>query len=129
MATKKAAPATKATAKTDKAEREVANGVTRPAAGGLTGKLWALADKMSKNGLVPRAKFLLAAAEAEFRPATAASQYARYRKFMGVVGRTPKEAKPAAPAKAVAAPKAPKPPAVPKAPKPPKAPPIPPASN
>lgn len=76
-------------AKAPKVEQPKANGVTRPKDGTATGKVWDIADALSKKAKKPTARkpVLEAAAEAGINPSTAATQYGRWRKFNGLKGR------------------------------------------
>lgn len=72
------------------------NGVTRPKAGTKTGRVWEIADQLSKSKGEPATRAeVLKAFEAEGgNSATGATQYGRWRKFHGL-GRTQKAAAPA----------------------------------
>lgn len=114
---KKSAPKAKATRATNLVEK---NGVRRPGPDGNTGKIWEIADDISKKTGAPAyRKDVLAAADKQGIPtATAATQYGRWRKFNGLDGRLPsrteKTTKPAKKAAAKGKPAAPKPPRPPK---------------
>jgi membrane protein involved in colicin uptake len=74
------------------------NGIRRPKAGTITGKLWDLFDQLSRDTGVP-ATIGDAMKKAEgTADATVRTQYARWRKFNGVTGRAAAPAAPAAPA-------------------------------
>lgn len=65
------------------------NGIRRPKADGLCGRVWGIADKLSMELKEPVAiSDLLAECEkAEMNPNNVKAEYARWRKFNGVVGR------------------------------------------
>jgi hypothetical protein len=95
-----------------KVERITQNDVTRPKDGSVTGKVWDIADAISKKKGEPatRAEVMEQAEKDGINEATVATQFQRWRTFFGV------ERKPAAP-KPEKAPKAAKAPAAPAAPK------------
>lgn len=98
------------------------NGITRPAAGSTTGKIWDLADKAAAKNKHNnnRGEVIEAAGKLGIVEATAATQFGKWRVYNGIKGRV---AKPKAP-------KAAKKPAPPKAPTKKKpAPPAPPAAS
>lgn len=111
---KKEAPAAKAekAPKAPKVEREVQNEITRPKADSATGKVWELADTISKREKRPATRAEVFEANAALgddaiNEATVATQYQRWRVFNGVERAAPAP-KPAKEAKAPKAPKAPK---------------------
>lgn len=85
--------------KAPKVEREKKNGVTRPAAGTKTGRVWEIADKLSAEKKAPAERAdVLKEGEAEgINPATVTTQYGQWRRFHGLKGRLaapkPKKAK------------------------------------
>lgn len=81
-----AKPAKAAKPEKAKVERVQANGVTRPADGTNTGKVWAHADKISAKNKRPatRAEVMEAAKADGINEATIATQYQAWRKFFGV---------------------------------------------
>ena len=85
IAKKKAAKAAKEAAKIIRA---VANGVTRPAAGTSTARIWQIADEISAKAKAPASRAdVLKVAEAEgLNTATCATQYGRWRVFNGLKG-------------------------------------------
>lgn len=93
------------------------NGVTRPKDGTTTGRVWAIADEISKKNSAPAdRKTVIEQVVAEgINASTGATQYGKWRKFHGLVGESApgRAAKPAA---AEAAPAADTPPAAPSAP-------------
>lgn len=78
----------KAAAKEKKAPvvKDTVNGVTRPKAGTATGRVWEIADALSKKTKKPieRKAVLEATAGEGINPATAATQYGRWRKYNGL---------------------------------------------
>ena len=111
IAEKKAArEAAKATKEAAKIVRQVANGVTRPADGTQTARIWVIADELSAAAKAPASRAdVLKVAEAEgINVATCATQYGRWRVFNGLKG-TDIQGKPVTPADpgATAAPAAP----------------------
>lgn len=112
---KPAAPAAAKPAKEPKVkvERIVQNDVTRPKDGSVTGKVWDIADAISKKKGEPasRSEVMEQAEKDGINEATVATQFQRWRTFFGVERKVaaPKEVK-AKPAKAAPA-KAPKAPA------------------
>lgn len=81
-----------------KVERLRQNGQTRPTAGSTTGKVWDIADRISKkeNRPATRAEVMKEYCEkGGGKPATCATQYGRWRTFWGLP-RTVKAATPAA---------------------------------
>lgn len=90
-------------AKPAKPASDKQNGVTRPAKGTKTGRVWDLADELSKKHKTPaRRKDVLDAALAEGIPtSTGATQYGKWRKYHGLGRETP-AAEPKAEAKAEA---------------------------
>lgn len=92
------------------------NGVTRPKDGTTTGRVWAIADEISKKNSAPAdRKTVIEQVVAEgINASTGATQYGKWRKFHGLVGESApgRAAKPAA----EAAPAADTPPAAPSAP-------------
>lgn len=89
-----------------KIERVTNNGVTRPADGTMTGKVWDHADRLSKVHKRPatRAEVMEAAKADGVNESTIATQYQAWRKFFGVPKAPPAEKAP----KEAKAPKAPK---------------------
>lgn len=92
--------------KAPKVERAQSNGITKPKDGSTTGRIWDIADSISKKKGSPatRAEVLEQTGKEEINEATVATQYQRWRTYFGV------KAAPKA-AKAAPAPKAPKAPA------------------
>ena len=89
IAEKKAArEAAKAAKEAAKVVRAVANGVTRPAAGTSTARIWQIADEISAAAKAPASRAdVLKVAEAEgLNGATCATQYGRWRVFNGLKG-------------------------------------------
>lgn len=94
-----------------KVERITQNDVTRPKDGSVTGKVWDIADAISKKKGEPatRAEVMEQATAADINEATAATQFQRWRTFFGIerkaaAPKPPKAAKaPKAPAKKTAA--------------------------
>ena len=92
IATKKAereaAKAKREAAKAAKVVRAVANGVTRPADGTATARIWQIADEISAKAKAPASRAdVLKVAEAEgLNGATCATQYGRWRVFNGLKG-------------------------------------------
>ncbi|WP_217482584.1 hypothetical protein [Sphingomonas sp. CL5.1] len=88
-------------AEASKIEREKRNGVTKPAEGTITGRLWAIIDEITRDKGAPATrKEILERGEVEgFNMAMTASLYAHWRKFHGLVGTAApgRQAKPAAP--------------------------------
>lgn len=70
------------------ATKIIKNGVTRPAGGTKTGRVWEIADDLSqKHKRPPERKLVMDAAKAEgINEATCATQYGRWRKFFGLKG-------------------------------------------
>lgn len=114
-----AAPAATETAAAKETKPEVVrirqNGYTRPKDGSTTGRVWAIADEISKKAGQPaERKAVLEQAVAEnLNPSMAASQYSRWRGFHGLIGKKApgRTAKPEAPAPAEGAVETPPPPA------------------
>lgn len=82
-------------AKTPAPKQPSQNGVSRPKSGTATGRVWEIADELSKAAGGPAARAdVLKAFEAEGgNPATGATQYGRWKKFHGLAGtRTVKKA-------------------------------------
>jgi hypothetical protein len=103
-----AAPAAPAVAPAPAAPAKIVqNGITRPKAGTATGRVWDIADEISREAKAPAPrKGVLDKAVAEgINPATAATQYVKWCRFFGVEKPKPepKPAKVAAPAVAPAA--------------------------
>ena len=75
-------------AKAAKIVRAVANGVTRPADGTATARIWQIADEISAAAKAPASRAdVLKVAEAEgLNGATCATQYGRWRVFNGLKG-------------------------------------------
>ena len=85
-----AAPAAKSKAKKEakpKIDKVIQNGVTRPGSGTSTGKVWDIADDLSRKsgGPAKRADVMKVAEEAGINAATVATQYGKWRKFHGIV--------------------------------------------
>lgn len=80
--------AAKAAKEAAKVVRTVANGVTRPAAGTSTARIWQIADEISAKAKAPASRAdVLKVAEAEgLNTATCATQYGRWRVFNGLKG-------------------------------------------
>lgn len=96
-----AAPATTKTpkeAKPAKAKIEQ-NGVTRPSADSTTGKVWAIADKISAKlkAPAPRRDVLAETSALGINDATAATQYGKWRKFNGLKSEPKAKVAPAEP--------------------------------
>lgn len=83
-------------AKAPKVERIQANGVTRPADGTVTGRVWEISDRLSKalGKPVPRADVMKEAVEGGINSATVATQYGKWRVFNGLKGVVTTEPKP-----------------------------------
>ena len=64
------------------------NGISRPAAGSKTSRIWDISDELSAiAGKPAKRKEVIAKAIAEdLNAATAATQYGRWRKFFGLIG-------------------------------------------
>ena len=75
--------------KVERERNEKANGVVRPAPDTKTGKVWSIADEMTKEqGTVAKRKDVLNECDAHgIAASTAATQYGRWRKFNGLEGR------------------------------------------
>lgn len=83
-------------AKAKKAKKEKApaapkdrrNGVTKPAAGTATGKVWEIADFISNQKQAPasRKEVVEAAEKAGLNPSTVLTQYGRWRRYYGLEG-------------------------------------------
>ena len=89
IAEKKAArEAAKKDKEAAKVVRVVANGVTRPASGTSTARIWEIADEISAAAKAPASRAdVLKVAEAEgLNGATCATQYGRWRVFNGLKG-------------------------------------------
>lgn len=97
---KKAAPKTEA-ASAAKGKKETAtkepksrvrnekqNGVTRPNPETNTGKVWGIADEISRKKKAPatRAEVVEAGVASGINPATVTTQYGRWRRFYGITG-------------------------------------------
>lgn len=80
--------AAKAAKEAAKIVRAVANGVTRPADGTSTARIWQIADEISAKAKAPASRAdVLKVAEAEgLNGATCATQYGRWRVFNGLKG-------------------------------------------
>ena len=81
----------------ERVKQEQANGVTHPKKGTQVGRIWEIADSLSKlhlkNPQVAARADVLAASEKEgINAATAATQYGRWRRFHGITGRVTAEA-------------------------------------
>ena len=72
-----------------KKPRIVQNGISRPNLNTRTGRVWAIADKISGElgKPAPRKQVIDTAIAEGINPATAATQYGRWRKFNGLEGR------------------------------------------
>ena len=89
IAEKKAAREAAKKAKEDaKIVRQVQNGVTRPADGTSTARIWEIADEISAKAKAPasRADVLKVAEAAGLNTSTGATQYGRWRVFNGLKG-------------------------------------------
>ena len=75
--------------KVERERNEKANGVVRPAPDTKTGKVWSIADEMTKEqGTPAKRKDVLNECDAHgITASTAATQYGRWRKFNGLEGR------------------------------------------
>lgn len=75
--------------KVERERNEKANGVVRPATDTKTGKVWSIADEMTKEqGTPAKRKDVLNECDAHgIAASTAATQYGRWRKFNGLEGR------------------------------------------
>lgn len=75
--------------KVERERNEKANGVVRPAPDTKTGKVWSIADEMTKEqGTPAKRKDVLNECDAHgIAASTAATQYGRWRKFNGLEGR------------------------------------------
>jgi hypothetical protein len=75
--------------KVEKAEKVVANGITRPNPNTKTGRVFEIADEISAAAGEPakRGEVLKVCDEEGINKATAATQYGRWRKFNGLEGR------------------------------------------
>lgn len=73
-------------AKAPKIERAVANGITRPKDDSKTGRIWAIADEISKAQKSPakRDQVMEKALAEDINEATVATQYQRWRTFYGI---------------------------------------------
>jgi hypothetical protein len=77
-------------AKPARADRQQKNGVTRPASGTATGKIWDLADKLSADAEGQPVPIATLRAHADLRQTnenTLKTQYARWRNYHGIKGR------------------------------------------
>lgn len=81
---------------TPKPEKIQAHGVTRPAPGTKTGRVWEISDELSKAAGKPIARAeVMKKAEAEgINTATVATQYGKWRVFNGLKGVSTTEPKP-----------------------------------
>lgn len=87
--TEKKAPKEPKAEKTPKAAAEKRNGITRPAAGTVTGSIWAAADKLSaKLKRPPLKKEVTEALPADINASTVATQYGKWRRFYGLARET-----------------------------------------
>jgi hypothetical protein len=111
-----AAPAEKPVAeKPAKPAKIEQNGVVRPNTGTATGRVWEIADAMSKAAGAPAARGAVvdACVAESINPSTAATQYGKWCKFFGIkADDKPKRVPAEKPAKAPKEPKAPKAPKV-----------------
>lgn len=75
--------------KVERERNEKVNGVVRPAPDTKTGKVWSIADEMTKEqGTPAKRKDVLNECDAHgIAASTAATQYGRWRKFNGLEGR------------------------------------------
>lgn len=73
----------------DKPVKDEQNGVVRPKTGTKTGRVWEIADELSKKAKKPASrKAVLEKTNGEgINSATAATQYGRWRKYHGLEGR------------------------------------------
>jgi len=94
-ATKKTAPKKKAPKKQPLVRKvpDHKNGVTRPGKNTKTGRIWEIADTLSKKMAepAPRRDVLAQAKDEEINMATAATQYGRWRKYNGLKGKGTEE--------------------------------------
>lgn len=83
--TKKAATK-KVAAKKEPVVRDTKNGISRPSAGTMTGKVWEISDKISGSTKKPatREAVLIETGKAKINPSTAATQYGKWRKYNGL---------------------------------------------
>lgn len=79
-------PAKAAKVRTPREPRDEANGVKRPAAATLCGRIWSWCDAQVAEGVRPEAAALRDAL-ADIDPTTCTVQYYRWRKFNGIRGR------------------------------------------
>ena len=72
--------------KEPKAPRDSANGVTRPAEGTKTGKVWEIADKLSNElgQAAPRKDVIVKASAEGINLATITTQYGHWRRYNGL---------------------------------------------
>lgn len=84
--TKKAEVAAKKATKAPKVELVVQNGISRPAAGSKTARIWDISDELSTAAGAPakRKDVIAKAITEDLNAATAATQYGRWRKFFGL---------------------------------------------
>lgn len=119
MAAKKKAPKAPKAPKAKRPAGDTKNGITRPAAGTVTGTIWDIADKLAAKGPVVRADVMDAAVAKDIAEATVATQFQRWRIYNGITERStrakadkqPKKKAPKAPKGSKKAPKAPPAPA------------------
>jgi len=99
MTDKKTQPEGEAEAKPEVVKMPEQNGVRRPKPGTATGRVWEIADELSKEQESPAARAdVLKAFEGEGgNSATGATQYGRWRKFHGLGRNKPKAAEEGAP--------------------------------
>lgn len=74
--------------KEPKPPRPEQNGIKRPSDGTQTGRVWDIADAISKQKGEPatRIEVVNACSEEEINTSTAATQYGKWRKFFGLIG-------------------------------------------
>jgi hypothetical protein len=84
--------------KTPRVERQQKNGLTRPAAGTTTGKIWDLADKLSADNNGTPVAIGTLRQHPDMRQVndhTLKTQFARWRTYHGIKGRAPAQPEPA----------------------------------
>jgi len=83
------AKATEAAAPAEKPVKDEQHGIVRPKTGTKTGRVWEIADELSKKAKKPasRKSVLEKTGAEEINGATAATQYGRWRKYHGLEGR------------------------------------------
>lgn len=73
-------------------EREVNNGITRPAAGTKTARVWEISEALGKKGTVSRGDVMEQCAKEDIPAATVATQFQRWRVFYNITERSPRAA-------------------------------------